>query len=138
MLTIDVPQTTSGTIVHAPYLFTKLLGIPTTYNRSSNRVRKPKNNAILWQRCSNHLFSTASEIYFQIAQIPHLLSKRQGSVAMNPNSIFKFFYLTIMIAAMLMALQQIQDAAYVQAMFALVIGAVCAYRLYRTLRQERT
>lgn len=57
---------------------------------------------------------------------------------MNPNNIFKFLYLTIMIAAMLMALQQIQDAAYIQAMFVLVIGAVCAYRLYRTLQQERT
>lgn len=57
---------------------------------------------------------------------------------MSPNNLFKFLYLGIIIAALLMAARQVQDAAYGQAMFALLIGAVCAFQLYRTLQHERT
>lgn len=81
---------------------------------------------------------TDERIYFPNCPYPAFIPKDQGKATMNPNTLFKFLYLTIMIAAMLMALQQIQDAAYVQAMFVLVIGVVCAFRLYRTLKQERT
>lgn len=57
---------------------------------------------------------------------------------MGPNNLFKFLYLGIIIAALMMAARQVQGAAYGQAVFALLIGAVCAFQLYRTLQQERT
>lgn len=56
---------------------------------------------------------------------------------MSPNNLFKFLYLGIIIATMLMAARQVQNAAYRQAMFALLIGAICAFQLYRTLQLER-
>lgn len=56
---------------------------------------------------------------------------------MGPNNLFKLLYLGIVIAAILMTVRQVQEAAYGQAMLVLAIGAVCAYRLYRTLQHER-
>jgi len=50
---------------------------------------------------------------------------------MGPNNLFKLLYLGIVIAAILMTVRQVQEAAYGQAM------PVCAYRLYRTLQHER-
>lgn len=57
---------------------------------------------------------------------------------MSPNNLFKFLYLAIIIAALLMTVRRMQDAAYMQAIFVIIIGGVCAYRLYRTLQHERT